>query len=296
MAARIAGAVWPVWWAGGHLIEGRRWLEQVLQAGARGATPLPSVIRAKVLNGAGGLAFQQCDYASARAYLIECLDLRPEIGQTRIFANVLNVLGLVALEQEDTAGAQAYLEESLALFRALGDDDSGIQQLLNNLANLAFTQKDYGRATRLWDESLALSRRQGDQAAIATALTNLGWATLLQNHHEQAAAFCREALALARELGNQPILIFDLEGLAGVASAQGQATRAARLFGAAQALREAMHFPLAPSNQVYYEQMSSTARNQLGEAAYAAEWTMGGSMTSEVAAAYALDEPGAEAG
>ncbi len=290
MAARIAGAIWLFWWAAGHLSEGRRWLERALQASSPSAAPMPPEVRAKVLNGAGGLAYQQSDYASANALLTECLALRAQIGNTWTIANVLNNLGLVATEQGDVASAKAYCEESLALFRALGDDDPGVQRLLSNLANQAFDQGDYALSNRLWEESLALSRRHGDKAAIALALTNLGWAWLLQNDPGQAAACCREALVLSHELGNQPILIFDLEGLAGVAGAQGQPVRAARLFGAAQARREAIHFPLNPSNQAYYQQISEAVHRQMSESAFAAECAQGRSMAMEEAVAYALEE------
>jgi predicted ATPase/DNA-binding SARP family transcriptional activator len=288
-AARIGGAIWLFWWMHGHLSEGRGWLEQALLAGSRSEVPLTSAVRAKVLNGAGALAYQQGDYVGATALLEDCLTLRQDTGNTRVIANVLNSLGLVALEQGDHSRAKSLCEESLALFRQLGDE-IGVDKLLNNLANLAFDQCDYTTANALYEESLMLSRKRGDKDGSALSLTNLGWAALLQDNPERAASLCREALVLCRALGNRPILAFDLEGLAGVAGTQGQAIRAARLFGAANALREAIHFPLTLSNKDYYERITASARTQLGETAFTTAWAEGSAMTLEEAIAYALSE------
>ncbi len=109
--------------------------------------------------------------------------------------------------------------------------------------------------------------------------------------------FCQEGLALFRELGKQTGIAFSLEGLAGVAGAQKQSLRAARLFGAAEALREIINFPLAPSNRAYYERIVATPRAQLDAAAFAVAWAEGRVMTLEQAITLALaDDPPAAAG
>ena len=81
-----------------------------------------------------------------------------------------------------------------------------------------------------------------------------------------------------------------IEGLAGLAAAQGQAGRAARLFGAAEALRESVSNRIPPSERAEYDHNIAAARAQLSEAAFAASWAGGRAMSLEQAVAYALDE------
>jgi hypothetical protein len=82
-----------------------------------------------------------------------------------------------------------------------------------------------------------------------------------------------------------------LEGLAGVLAAQGQPDRAARLFGAAEALREAITTPLPPTDHVGYERSVAATRAALGKADFAAAWAEGRAMAMQETILYALQEP-----
>jgi len=63
--------------------------------------------------------------------------------------------------------------------------------------------------------------------------------------------------------------------------AQQQLERAARLLGAAAALREAIGAPLSPGERVRYDRDMSTVRAGLGEATFAAAWATGKAMPPE---------------
>jgi len=66
-----------------------------------------------------------------------------------------------------------------------------------------------------------------------------------------------------------------------VVAAQGEPTWAARLWGTAEAQREAYSLPLAPVYRADYEQAVAASRTQLGEQSFAAAWAEGRSMTPE---------------
>ena len=74
---------------------------------------------------------------------------------------------------------------------------------------------------------------------------------------------------------------FNLEGLASVVATQGALRWAAQLWGAAEALREAIDVPRLPVDRVVYEQAVAAARAQLGEEAFAAAWHEGWMMKLE---------------
>jgi len=80
-------------------------------------------------------------------------------------------------------------------------------------------------------------------------------------------------------------LTFGLEGLASVVAAQGEVAWAARLWGAAEALRETTGAPIAPVERRAYEARVTAARAQLGERPFATAWAEGRLMTPEQALA-----------
>jgi DNA-binding NarL/FixJ family response regulator len=95
----------------------------------------------------------------------------------------------------------------------------------------------------------------------------------------------------ALELDNKLTIASCLEGLAGVLLAQGEPTRAIRIWGTAEALREAIGAPLPPIECAGYEQAVANAHSLLGEQVFAAAWAQGRTMTPEQA--LAMHEPAA---
>jgi predicted ATPase/transcriptional regulator with XRE-family HTH domain len=121
MGARLAAALARFWATHGYLSEGRRWLEGALAAGQR----LPAPLRARVLDGAGEIAYWQAEYAAARAWAEEALALQRTLADPARTAEALTSLGRILWRQGDPAGAQALLTESLALRRASGAAPGG---------------------------------------------------------------------------------------------------------------------------------------------------------------------------
>jgi hypothetical protein len=81
-----------------------------------------------------------------------------------------------------------------------------------------------------------------------------------------------------------------LEHLAAAAAEQAQRERAARLWGAAEALREAIGALLPTSERPEYDRRVAVARSTLGEEAFATAWAEGAAMSLERAVEFALSE------
>ncbi len=75
IAARICAATWRFWGLRGHLAEGREWLERAMTP--RG---LSERERVRLLNAAGGLAFNQGDFSRAVDLFEEALALERPPG------------------------------------------------------------------------------------------------------------------------------------------------------------------------------------------------------------------------
>ena len=212
-------------------------------------------------------------------------------GDLRGIAVSLNNVGIVASNQGDYVAARPLLAESLALDRELGYR-FGIATSLNNLGNVALKQGDYPSARALFEESLALRRELGDRWGIANSLNNLGNVAHEQGDYPSARALHGESLARQLELGNRRGIAESLEGMAPVASALGNPDRAARIWCAAERLREEFGAPLPPNERPRYEEQVATARAALNDnAAFAAAWQEGRALTLEQAIALALQEP-----
>ena len=323
---RLAGVLGYFWQVRGYLGLGRRYLAEVLEREGSGRATQE---RAKVLNGAGGMAYFQSDYEAARALLEERLMIFRELGDMVGVAQSLNNLGTIANDQGDNGAARALHEESLTICRELGNK-SGIAFSLNNLGLVANDQGDNGAAKVLYEESLMIFRELGNRRGIAYSLNSLGTIANDQGDYEAARALLEESLTIQRELGNKSGIAFSLNNLGDIASDQGDngaakvlyeesltilrelgdkigiayslesfagmAARragqicAALLWGAAEALREAIRAPLPPSKQEKYEREVMDVRTALGEEVFATVWEQGRTMSLEEAIDYAIAE------
>ena len=105
-----------------------------------------------------------------------------------------------------------------------------------------------------------------------------------------ARALYEESLTISRHLGDQGGIAEGLDGLACVARGQSQLSRAARLGGAASALRESIGSPQTPAEQETTDKTMGAVREALGGGAFAAAWDAGRAMSWEQAVEYALSE------
>ena len=88
-----------------------------------------------------------------------------------------------------------------------------------------------------------------------------------------------EGLLLHREVGDRLGISQDLEGMAAVRAASGRPEPAVRLW--AEALREALGAPPKDAERARYEPLVATAREALGEEAFAHLWAEGRTLAPE---------------
>jgi tetratricopeptide (TPR) repeat protein len=272
----------------GHVAEGREWYARALAAADASDR---SAVRAKALNGAGLLAYHQLDYAAARRQHEECLAIRRELGDRRGVAVSLNNLGIVALDQVDLALARSVHEESLQIARELGNRN-GAARSLGNLAMVAAEQGDLAAARALAEECVEILRELGDRGGIAIGLHTLGDIAFRASDFESARTRFRESLSILRELGDRERIAYSFEEIASVAVALREPVLAARIFGAAERLREAMGIP--PARDDVLSSRIAAARDALDDdASFQRAWQHGRALTLEDAIPLALGEAGA---
>lgn len=184
LALRFGAVAGKYWELRGHVAEGRRLLDRILQI--KGTDRLLA-LRGRVLQGAGILADAEGEFAAARLHLGEHLAIARQSGSSAAVGTALNNLGIIALRQGDHAEARRLYEESLDLLRGAGRAPV-LAWSLNNLGQLCLTMGDLEAAYRHITESLVLSRELGDTDGEATARRKLGDIAAEMGRSEDAEA------------------------------------------------------------------------------------------------------------
>lgn len=283
MGLRLANALARFWDMHGPG-EGRRWLEKGLGRGVQ----LPPEVRAEALKEAGFIAVYEWDPRSIEM-LAEAFELYKEIGDQADTLLAVEHLGHALAHHATPEVAAPILAEVEALLKDSGDLNIEAQYV-NFLGFAAEVESNHEETRLRWKEALAIYRELGDVRNIARVLPSLGIITLTHHDVEEAARYFEEGLAMVRDIRYKTIIFFHLMGLAAVATHRGHLRRAAKLFGASEALQETGGFSLAAlsSSEYDYEGYLDLVRAGLEDEEFEAAWTEGRMMSIEDATEYAL--------
>lgn len=312
------------WRSIGHWSEARAIFEEVL---ALPELLPPSRERAYMLLLEGSMAHLRADYSAALSALEEGLPAAREHGSPFLAAEFLTAIGTVHYNRGDLERARAYFGEALELSRStnaatyltalanlaavegeLGNLDAAArhleecamlqrrsgnhQGLAHALENLAVVKVNTGDPTGgeyLLEEALELRRALAEDWRVAVALTNLGHVARLRGDTAKARARYVEGLPKLRALGAWPSIATALEGCAGVEVVDRFPRRAARLVGAAEAIRESTGAGLTPSNRESLERTLAQAEKLLAPEPIAEERAAGRAMSRDAAVEFALE-------
>ena len=232
LGLRLAGGLWRFWYMRSNLSEGRKWLLGLL-AMPQAAVRTPA--RARALNGAANLMYNQGDYDAAKQFHEESLSISREAGDERGIAGSLNNLGLIARSQGDYSKARALFEEARDFNRQSGNR-SWEAINLNNLGTVLQQQGEYDEAYALEEQSLALFTQLGDQSGIAMALGDMGRIASDQGKYDQARSLYERSMELQKKLDDRRNIAALLEATGVVVSEQGKYEEAEQLYEQSLAL------------------------------------------------------------
>ena len=288
-ALRFNAALFSYWTTCSALSEARNWLDAALALPRPQCTHALVRVEAKVLNAAGYTAAETGDHAQALAYFERGLALYREVGDGRGIAWSIRGCAFTRMLHDEFAAAEHLLQESLLLCRATGDA-WGEAWSFYALAFLKLTAGDLAQARSALEDALLHLRQQNIPLALLRSLLALGHARFDQGDVDGAEALYREALQFSREAPLLTFITIGVEGLAAVATAQGRPVRAARLWGAAEALREATDERRWHVFERTYDRALAAAQAQLSPVDWATAWTTGRTLTPQHAVSEALEE------
>ena len=282
-AQKMAASIWRFWWVHGHIREGCEQLELALEK----SKVVDKTVHLKLLAGAAALNRLSGNSALSQEYARMGLDLAEESGDRKFKALALHQLGFHALDDNDFETAKQLFQEGLES-AAIGGDKQVLALLLNGLGEISRSQHDYEGAQEYYERALELNREVGDRVRQTTSLVNLGATSLLRLDVARAGRFYREGLEISSKMVDMNGTIYCLEGLAGSHLASEDPTRAAMIFGAAEAAREMHNLYIEPADRIPYELSIARVRESIKENQFNELFSKGKNMTLERAVEIAL--------
>jgi predicted ATPase/class 3 adenylate cyclase/DNA-binding CsgD family transcriptional regulator len=227
-----------------------------------------------------GLAFAyQGDTGAARAAADAAAEPATEVGGLGA-GTAYAALAIAALAAGDAATAQDALETA--------------GQHVSVLPAMAAVLRPLNAEAALAGVDLAAARHWADDAVSTTtgwwlmlALTTRARVAIAQGEPEQAERDARDALACAADLEAYLYIPDALECLGALGGEAGSHREAARLFGAAHAIRERIGSVRFKVWDAGYEASVAALRDALGEQDFDAAWAEGAGLSVEEAIAYA---------
>ena len=199
-------------------------------------TAARDAIRARALAAAARLAWVSDDMPASEKYLPEAVSIFRELNDERGLAFTLSISALLSAHAGDFTTAESFIGEAAAIAERLSDKRVNAL-ILRSESVLAANKNDYARSLSFAERSFTLCRELGDDWLAGTIQWSIGVNAAFLGRYDEARANFEDCLRGAQALGNRWGLAYPLEAFAALAAAQHQYERAARLLGAAEALR-----------------------------------------------------------
>jgi hypothetical protein len=112
-----------------------------------------------------------------------------------------------------------------------------------------------------------------------------------EGHYQQAEAMYRETIKEWQRIGHRAAVAHQLECLAAIAKINEDGPRAARLFGAAEALRDRINIRMTVQERREYDHNVADLRSGMDEEVFASNWAEGRAMSMDQAIRLAVESP-----
>jgi DNA-binding CsgD family transcriptional regulator len=245
---RLAGALDYFWQVRGGVPEGLSWLERALELGHH-ASPRA---RATGLLAIAGALRTHGEPARALPLCRESLELASREGHGRGVALAAQRASLLARQQGAFAEAIDYEAQATAALDAMPGEPWAARAASTILGHVPLGQGDLAGAERQFEEAITRQRALGHEPGSShpyACFPLIGLGDVARGRGEPATALghYQRGLRHAWAFGETPPIVYALGGVAGSLAAAGQWERAARLFGATQAMCERAGLPFGPA-------------------------------------------------
>ncbi|SNT62990.1 Predicted ATPase [Asanoa hainanensis] len=272
-AIQLSWMLWVFWWLHGHVEEGVRYLDQVVDE----ARDLSEHETARLLVGTGAMAFVGGDLERSEADLTRARALLLALGDHADVPAVSGLLGSIAMRHGHNARARELLEETRLLGERFGKE--WVNSLYySRMGNISLSEGDTDVAARIFEQGLEIAERSHDRLGAVVDLYSLAVTAITTGDVDGAEAYLREGITHSAEAGDRGSMAFWLDAMADICVRQGHPARAVRLTAAARTLRSASTAVWLRSFAPEWPSANGgmpAMRTELGEASFTAAWARG---------------------
>jgi len=234
----------------------------------------------------GELARSLGDLGQARCLSEESLSQARALEAPYPLAKALFGLARVLLDQGEPQAALALFDEAVVVA-----GDAGLAHLvagaIDGTGEVAVVLGDAASARARFANALALARECCDYGVVARSTYHLAELSRAEDALTESARLHHEALSRRHELGHRAGVTDSLEAVAGLAVAAGNYEGAARLFGAAEGLRETVGCVRSPPRRESYGSDVAVLREGMAREKREQAWVKGKAAAYDKAVAYA---------
>jgi predicted ATPase/class 3 adenylate cyclase len=282
----ILAASADLWRNGGYYAEARRWLERAVSATATGDGVEPEGVQpdtvelGRCLEQLGDIASWQCDFTPARTAAIQSVAMLRRLDARQPLISALNHLANVEYSLRDLPAARDAIHEAIMLAEEIGNR-KGLAVLLYREARIEIQEGNFERSVESFDAAAATYLEVGDETAALVCRYDssapLRLMGRLADSHRQLSELIPHVLRLA----DPDWLVAMAEDYGAVMAELGEHHRAARLLGAADAMRERKGNPRPPNQQAEIADAYAIAQAALPSETWQHEYQSGRNLTVE---------------
>lgn len=238
IATRLASSLGWLWYTGGYVIEGCRWLEAALEL----AGSAPSAQLADCLGTYANLLIARGEAERACEYATQSLVVARTVTDEEREAFAMGVLGTAQMHRGDVESARQTFESSLALHRRIGNR-SRLTRALGNLAGVEEELGQYQRAEELTLEALEIVRADGDLHEATVQGQNLANLLAVSGRADEASRLAQSLIRQVLQLHSPNLTMAFANTYMNILIRLGDPVRAAHLLGAEEAMRDRLSLP-----------------------------------------------------
>jgi predicted ATPase/DNA-binding CsgD family transcriptional regulator len=261
--------------------EGMRWLDELLasEGGDPGTRAWAYFLR-------GFLAVLKAEPAAARPALQAAVVTARQVDQWDVLSEALSVASIAENLAGDHASARRLLDEAQGTIgRAY---PQGALAVLQARALNGFFEADLAAVRSAASEGARLAGQLGDLYGREMMLLNLGSAALIAGDLAESKPLLTESLRIAHQMDDRVARFYLLDAFGCHAALSGQARLAARLLGAADAVRTEAGANVMPFLAPLIAQARESAIAALGTTRFTAEFEAGKRLDRDAALGLAL--------
>jgi predicted ATPase/class 3 adenylate cyclase len=221
-----------------------------------------------------------------RAAALEAIELATRMNDPFRLASAQSTMAMVEA-RTDPVVAEGWMEMATESARGSGNPWA-LATMLQMRGRMASQMDRLQDAQRWFQEAQARFEEVGDLRFALSAQSERVHALRRSGAIDEADAEYRQTIQEWQRTGNRGAVANQLESLAFTALAKGDGSRAARLFGAAEALREASGDAMTARERADYAAEVDRLRERLDAGAFADGWAAGRRLTTDEAVAFAV--------